>query len=846
MNLRNITGKTGKNIRTKKLRRTIIAGTLTLCLIAGMLPLAGASFGASEFTSGAPFAGTGRSTYYHSGRFSGNLLATGVDVSTYQSTNSNWKTAKVNGVDFAIMRVTWTGYGSAGTRHYDDKFATLYKNAKAAGVMVGAYVFSQAKTVAEAKAEANLALTRLRELGITPATMDLPIYMDYEYSGPSSGKNKGRLYGISKTTATNCANAFCKVIRDAGYTPGIYANRTFFKNTLNSAALDSDIDLWCAQYYLRCESAVNYNKWQFSSSGKISGILLSSTGKVGNTDVNFWYLDKNSTGSFTDVYGPTEYNYTGNAIQPKFEVYSGNKLLTEGRDYTIGGINNVAKGTNTAYAYIRGIGSYSGYMLVPYTIGTGYITRLGLGKVTSGSGYIFDNISGTGKAAMSAALTDEDGEAVDGEVAYASADKAALDAGTEETAGEVAAEMETSQETAAANAGTTDASVDESVNAAREQDGAISNDAVPATDEVAEDETAVAEEGAQADEFANGTAGEENIEEEVTLEEEVSNGQDAAAANTIAAYSIGTNSFGSYVRNVQSGLTVRQFLAGLKMKSGYSNYSLAVINSKGVKQADSTRVTTGMMLGVYKSSTLVGTADITVAGTKLYGSGQSSSGTTAGSGTSGTTAATGASTMSISGYTQPTELKLGAGFDIRGLISSNYKIKSVKIAITDTSGNEKIARSASPNSSGYNLINLDAYVKFGTLAAGTYVYKVIATDEKQTKTLVQKQFKVIAPSTLKVTSATSPTSLLKGNSFTIKGTVKSNFKISKVQIKVVNSSGTTKLSATAKPKKTSYSLKKLDSKIKFGKLAKGTYYYKVIATDSKQKLTLINKKFTVK
>ena len=30
--------------------------------------------------------------------------------------------------------------------------------------------------------------------------------------------------GISKTNATNAAVAFCNTVKDAGYTPGIYAN----------------------------------------------------------------------------------------------------------------------------------------------------------------------------------------------------------------------------------------------------------------------------------------------------------------------------------------------------------------------------------------------------------------------------------------------------------------------------------------------------------------------------------------------------------------------------------------------------------------------------------------------
>jgi hypothetical protein len=63
---------------------------------------------------------------------------------------------------------------------------------------------------------------------------------------------------------------------------------------------------------------------------------------------------------------------------------------------------------------------------------------------------------------------------------------------------------------------------------------------------------------------------------------------------------------------------------------------------------------------------------------------------------------------------------------------------------------------------------------------------------------------------------------------------------------VLDSNGKTVLSASAKPKAKSYQVKKLDKKIKFGKLKKGSYTYRVIAKDSVQTLTLVSRAFTVK
>ena len=103
----------------------------------------------------------------------------------------------------------------------------------------------------------------------------------------------------------------------------------------------------------------------------------------------------------------------------------------------------------------------------------------------------------------------------------------------------------------------------------------------------------------------------------------------------------------------------------------------------------------------------------------------------------------------------------------------------------------------------------------------------------------------VPTSTLKIKSVKAPSRVKKGKAFTIKGTVKSNKKIKKVTVQVLDSAGTAVLKASKKLNAKSYSVKKLDSKIKFKKLKRGSYTYQVIATDSVQTLTLVNKPFNV-
>lgn len=211
-----------------------------------------------------------------------------------------------------------------------------------------------------------------------------------------------------------------------------------------------------------------------------------------------------------------------------------------------------------------------------------------------------------------------------------------------------------------------------------------------------------------------------------------------------------------------------------------------------------------------------------------------------------------ASTLKISDTTKPSSITVGKGFIIKGVIESNYRIKNVNVSILNSSGKTVTGQSVNPNSWNYNLSGVDPKIKFGTLGTGTYRYKVTSTDEKKSATLVDVTFKVVgkqtttkAKSSLKIKSYNAPTTIKQGSKFVIKGKITSNKKIKKVTVQVIDSNGKIKLSASKKNKSKSFSVKKLDPKVKFGKLPKGTYTYKIIAKDTKQTRTLVSKVFSV-
>lgn len=226
-------------------------------------------------------------------------------------------------------------------------------------------------------------------------------------------------------------------------------------------------------------------------------------------------------------------------------------------------------------------------------------------------------------------------------------------------------------------------------------------------------------------------------------------------------------------------------------------------------------------------------------------------------GASTTAAVGGASTLCATGVKQPGTLTKGKGFGVTGSIQSNYKIISVTVSIVNDKGISVISKSAKPGSCIYALGELDSKVKFGSLAAGHYTYRIIASDEKKGNAVLHSgAFEVVEKkkaasaksgktSKITISSVRAPAVLKKGKAFTIKGKLKSSAKIKNVKVQVLSASGKKVLSASSKPNKKTYNIKKLDKKIKFGKLKKGTYIFKVRAKNSSGWQTILSKSFAV-
>ena len=194
------------------------------------------------------------------GNSGGTAWVKGVDVSKYQG-NIDWNKVKASGIEFAIIRVGYRGYGS-GVLVEDSTFRQNIKGATSAGLKVGLYFYSQAINETEAVEEASMVISLCQGYNIS-----YPIYFDTE----KVAGDTGRADNISRAQRTANAVAFCETIRNSGYKAGVYSYASWFYNQLNMASL-SPYSIWIAQYRDQLSFDYNYDIWQYSSTGTVPGI----------------------------------------------------------------------------------------------------------------------------------------------------------------------------------------------------------------------------------------------------------------------------------------------------------------------------------------------------------------------------------------------------------------------------------------------------------------------------------------------------------------------------------------------------------------------------------------------
>ena len=205
--------------------------------------------------------------YYKDGQAKGKP---GIDVSEFQH-DIDWEKVKATGMQVAIIRLGYRGYGSEGKIHLDSAYEHNLDSAIEVGMEAGVYFFSSAINKEEGIEEAEFCLKHVKGKKIK-----LPIIIDTEYVFEDEG---ARSNDISVEDRTAAVVGFCETIEAAGYTPMVYASRDQFVKYLDIDQIGK-WQFWLASY----DTPVfpyHTEGYQYSPYGLVDGIET-------QVDLNVW------------------------------------------------------------------------------------------------------------------------------------------------------------------------------------------------------------------------------------------------------------------------------------------------------------------------------------------------------------------------------------------------------------------------------------------------------------------------------------------------------------------------------------------------------------------------------
>ena len=187
----------------------------------------------------------------------------------------DWEALKAAGMDFVILK-------AGSTLGIDPAFESDYRDAKAAGLQVGAYFYTYSATVEDTLADAEMLLTWLEG-----KQFELPIYFDAE--DPT-------LAELGTERLTELCRVFATTLQEAGYYAALYTNTEWLYNLLDTEWVKANLDIWYARYtatlpegqerfdpadrdfswkdgtaYKPGEPEKRYGLWQYTDNGGVEG-----------------------------------------------------------------------------------------------------------------------------------------------------------------------------------------------------------------------------------------------------------------------------------------------------------------------------------------------------------------------------------------------------------------------------------------------------------------------------------------------------------------------------------------------------------------------------------------------
>ena len=181
-----------------------------------------------------------------------------IDISYWNSDSiSSWSKI-ASDIDAIILRLGFA-YTASKKMEEDDSFADYYAAAKKYNIPVGVYYFGAATTAREASREADFVISLLKKYN---CKLEMPVYYDLETEDQVD---------LTQAECTEVARTFCDKLKAAGYFVGIYCNKYFARDELYASRL-SDYHFWIAEYNSSCTYNGTYGMWQYTETGRVSGI----------------------------------------------------------------------------------------------------------------------------------------------------------------------------------------------------------------------------------------------------------------------------------------------------------------------------------------------------------------------------------------------------------------------------------------------------------------------------------------------------------------------------------------------------------------------------------------------
>lgn len=192
-----------------------------------------------------------------------------LDVSSYQNSDAiDYKRiVEEGGVEGVIIKIGFTGYGTAKTKRIDSMFQKHYDGFHATGVPIGVYWYSCAYSEQEAIEEAKKTLEFLGD-----RKLQLPIFFDtednHDVGNPLNHHLNQRMLGADKLT--KIVRAYCDHILANGYKVGVYSYVSWLNKQVHLDQL-RDYIIWVAHYGVDKPSIEGYAMWQYTSDGRLPG-----------------------------------------------------------------------------------------------------------------------------------------------------------------------------------------------------------------------------------------------------------------------------------------------------------------------------------------------------------------------------------------------------------------------------------------------------------------------------------------------------------------------------------------------------------------------------------------------